>query len=306
MTNLSPGEVLVSRLEVLDGNTTLTAFEGTELNSLLARPGVLNPKDKRAIGPGLRAVAYLWISIESDGKIPTALHHRITSGSQTVEGNAVMVSREKPLVLGAPLRGSNWFAGNGPSNNSIHRRAMLPLDGEAHIAQRFAIDWVQRGDDQKSLTGDQKQNANYFAYGEEVLAVADAVVVATKDSIPENEPGLTSRAVPITLETTGGNHIVLDLGGGRFAFYAHLQPGSLRVKVGDKVERGQVLALVGNSGNSTEPHLHFHASDGPSPLGAEGVPYVLDSFELLSGDDPGRRENELPLQNDSVRFAEPQ
>jgi murein DD-endopeptidase MepM/ murein hydrolase activator NlpD len=78
----------------------------------------------------------------------------------------------------------------------------------------------------------------------------------------------------------------------------------LRVKAGDKVRRGQVLGLVGNSGNSTEPHLHFQVSNGASPLGSEGVPYVLDAFELLSGPNPGGRENELPLQSDSVRFGE--
>ena len=65
-----------------------------------------------------------------------------------------------------------------------------------------------------------------------------------------------------------------------YAFYAHLQPGSLKVKLGDKVRRGQVVGLVGNSGNSTEPHLHFHVSDANSPLGCEGLPYALDAFEV--------------------------
>ena len=83
-----------------------------------------------------------------------------------------------------------------------------------------------------------------------------------KDGIPENVPGANSRAVPITLETVGGNHVIIDIGGGHYAFYAHLKPGGIRVKLGDKVKRGQVIGLVGNTGNSTEPHLHFHISDG--------------------------------------------
>ncbi|MDX1983227.1 MAG: M23 family metallopeptidase [Bryobacteraceae bacterium] len=90
-------------------------------------------------------------------------------------------------------------------------------------------------------------------------------------------------------ETLGGNYIVLDLGGGRFAFYAHLQPGSLRVKPGDKVKRGQVLGLACNSGNSTEPHLHFHVSNGPDPLASEGLPFVFE-------------DGEIPLQNAEVKF----
>jgi murein DD-endopeptidase MepM/ murein hydrolase activator NlpD len=112
-----------------------------------------------------------------------------------------------------------------------------------------------------------------------------------KDGIPENVPGLASRAVPITIDTVGGNHIILELEKGRYAFYAHLQPGSLRVKAGDRVKQGQTMALLGNTGNSTEPHLHFHVSDGNSPLGSEGVPYVLASWH-----------NELPLQNARVDF----
>ena len=171
------------------------------------------------------------------------------------------------------------------------------------IAQRFAIDWLQVGPNGRPVEGDEKANEAYSGYGNEVLAVADGVVAATKDGIPENIPGLTSRAVPITLETIGGNHVILDVGGGRFAFYAHMQPGSLRVKVGEKVRRGQVLGLVGNSGNSTAPHLHFHLADANSPLESEGLPYVLESFEQLAATNMWeRRQSELPLQNARVRF----
>jgi len=117
--------------------------------------------------------------------------------------------------------------------------------------------------------------------------------------------------VPITLETVGGNHVILDIGRGLYAFYAHLQPGSLRVNVGDRVKRGQVLGLVGNSGNSTEPHLHFHISDANSPLGSEGVPYAFDSFELVGSCQtfnacargaPQRRAKQIPLDRALVRF----
>jgi murein DD-endopeptidase MepM/ murein hydrolase activator NlpD len=126
------------------------------------------------------------------------------------------------------------------------------------------------------------------------------------DGIPENVPGPTSRAVPMTLETLAGNHVTVDIGGGRFAFYAHLQPRSLRVKKGDRVRRGQVLGLVGNSGNSTEPHLHFHISDSPSPLGSEGIPHVMRSFEARDkpGAPPRTYHNELPLENQVVTFRE--
>src|SRR6185436_12574864 len=180
------------------------------------------------------------------------------------------------------------------------------------IAQRFAIDFVQLREDGRSFTGDQKDNKSYRCYGADALAVADGKVAATKDGIPENVPGPSSRAVPITLETVGGYYVIIDLGQGRFAFYAHLQPGSLRVKTGDRVRRGQVLGLVGNSGNSTEPHLHFHVSDRNSPLASEGLPYVFESFEQQgqgfgwkpSATDPPAQKHsmEIPLQNAVVRF----
>ena len=196
-----------------------------------------------------------------------------------IEGR-LPISRHAPLVIRLPLPAGDWVAANGPSNTSGHRRALQIVDGRARIAQRFAIDWVKLGPDGRVFHGDKALNPSWYDFGTPVLAVADAKVSASHDGIPENEPS-DKRAVPITLETVGGNYLTLDLGGGRFAFYAHLQPGSQKVKVGDVVHRGQVLALLGNTGNSDAPHLHFHVSDANSPLGAEGLPYVFESFQEL-------------------------
>ena len=84
----------------------------------------------------------------------------------------------------------------------------------------------------------------------------------------------------ITLENVDGNHVVLDLGDGVFAFYAHLQKASVRVAPGDRVKRGQVLGKLGNTGNTSAPHLHFHLMEGPSVLGSNGIPYHVDSFAI--------------------------
>jgi murein DD-endopeptidase MepM/ murein hydrolase activator NlpD len=214
--------------------------------------------------------------------------------------------------IGPPLRGGTWLAGNGPSARSGHRRALIPIGGAPSIAQRFAIDWVRVNDTDSTYSGDRLKNENYIAEGNDAIAVANGRIVAVKDGIPENVPGVNSRAVPITLETVGGNHVIVDIGGGRFAFYAHLKPGAIRVKVGDMVKKGQVIGLVGNTGNSTEPHLHFHISDGNSPLGSEGVPYGFNSFEVVgrcktfnmgcTRETPKTRHGEIPLENGLVRF----
>jgi murein DD-endopeptidase len=288
IANFSPFDLPLEKFEVLHDTGTLASAEGTELNAMLAQPGSPGISDRRMLPPGRRAVVYVWIPLA--GPVPTRIRHRITIGANAIEGAAVSPG-PPPIEIGPPLAGDNWRAANGPSAGSGHRRALIAVGGRAVIAQRFAIDFVKTGPTGSgTFTGDRLDNKSYHAYGAEAFAVRDATVAATKDGLPENVPGPTSRAVPITSETIGGNYVVLDLGGGRFAFYAHLQPGSLRVKVGDRVKRGQVLGLVGNSGNSTEPHLHFHVSDGASPLGSEGLPYAITG---MTG---------MPLQNARVSF----
>jgi Peptidase family M23 len=272
VTNMSGRDFLISRVDVLAGQTTIAGYEGADLLSLMSlRPGAT---DRRIVAAGQRAVVLFFINIDP-AALPRPLQHRVTIGELNVTSPAVSVSADTPVAIAPPLRGDGWRAANGPSRDSGHRRALIAVEGGAHIAQRFAIDWVKVGADGRTFTGDAKDNRSYLAHGVDALAVADATVAVVKDGIPENVPGPASRAVPITLETVGGNHVVLDLGGGRFAFYAHLQPGTVRVKVGERVKSGQVLGLVGNSGNSTEPHLHFHISNGISPLGSEGLPYAI-------------------------------
>jgi murein DD-endopeptidase MepM/ murein hydrolase activator NlpD len=80
------------------------------------------------------------------------------------------------------------------------------------------------------------------------------------------------------LLSVDGNHLVLDLGNGVYAFYAHFQKGCIPLSVGDQVKRGQFLGKLGNTGNTSAPHLHFHLMDGPSALGSSGLPYVIDTF----------------------------
>lgn len=183
---------------------------------------------------------------------------------------------------------------------------------DATICQRFAIDFMRLDEQGRAQTGDGTRNHDYPGYGQEVVSVADARVLSVIDGVAENAPG-KGRAVSITLATVAGNQVSLDLGGGFTAFYAHLQPGSVRVKVGDRVRRGQLLGLVGNSGNSTGPHLHFHISRGASILGGEGVPFVYREYRRLTTP-PGTPSTaaqaelvrgESPLLGDIVLFADP-
>lgn len=101
------------------------------------------------------------------------------------------------------------------------------------------------------------------------------------EAIAYNFGGNERSGRTVTVDSAVGNDVVLDLGHGRFAVYAHLQPGSIMVRVGDHVRVGQVLALLGNSGNSDAPHLHFHLVNANSPMGAEGIPYELTAFRQM-------------------------
>ena len=323
VTNFAPQQYTLKKVDVATAGAdrrVLVSLGDSALQRAVTRPGVANitGPDRLKLAGGARGVVFLWVPVDAR-TAPTAIQHRLTleqgTGdsvrTQELDGPVVPVVKEAVLI-GHPLRGGVWLTGNGPNEASGHRRALIPVGGMPSIAQRFAIDYLQVDDQNRRFMGDSLKNESYFAEGEDALAVANGVVVATKDSIPENVPGVMSRAVPITLETVGGNHVIIDIGGGYYAFYAHLKPGSLKVKKGDRVTRGQVVGLVGNTGNSTEPHLHFHISDGNSPLGSEGVPYRQESFEIVGRcrtfnlgcqrSAPVTRKNEVPLANVLIRF----
>jgi len=318
VTNLTAMPMTLRRVEVVSAGKVLLSLSDadTSLQRATSRVTQIPVADRLKLDGGARAIVYLWVLVDRANP-PAQLRHRLTLQRDTVtevlEGTTTPVERAA-VSISPPVRGE-WAAFNGPSNASGHRRLVLALDGHTASGQRFAIDFLQvdsLGSSRRPGT-EASKNSNYYAYGTELLAVADGVVAATKDSIPENVPG--GRAVKIDLITVGGNFVGIDIGGGTYALYAHVQPGSLRVKVGDRVKRGQVIALLGNSGNSTEPHVHFQIADGPSFLAAEGLPYAAD-FDVLGncgiGGNPPKItctrhaptavKGGIPIQNELVRF----
>ena len=241
------------------------------------------------------------------------------------------ISAPGPIVIGPPLKGKNWIALNGCCEPGWpHRSTPLPLNGNLVGGQLFAIDWKQTNDQGAFYTGDKTKNESYVDYGSEVIAVADGTVTATLDGQEANAPGVLPADDPVlgpqlTVENVDGNHVVIDIGSGAYAFYAHLIKGSVVVKEGDKVRKGQVLAKLGNTGNANASHLHFHLMNGPSVLGSSGIPYVIDAFDyqgqisaqqLADADDyltgnffgPGRlaapesRKDQLPMALSIVNF----
>jgi len=297
LTNYAPLPIELTGVEVFgDGGTTLASYRGQGLEKALIAVEELSSADSpsgfagtRTLGEGHAAIMFINFALEPGARQPTELHHRFSFAvtrkngeiiQGTVDGAGVPVVQQPVAVLAAPLRGSRWIAFNALSS-ADHRRSLNAIDGRERIPQRFAIDWMQLGPDGRLFHGDRKSNADYYDYGAEVLAVADGRVSDLKDGLPENTGSSERSSRTITIDNAVGNYVIVDLGHGRFALFAHLQPGSLRVKVGDKVSAGQVLARLGNSGNSDEPHLHFQLMDSNSPLGSEGIPCEFASFTQL-------------------------
>jgi len=192
-----------------------------------------------------------------------------------------------------PLRG-DWFAAVGPTMHTAHRWA---------LPEEFAYDIAKLGDGNLSHRGSGAQFRDYYGYGATVLAAADGVVVGTANDQPENAAML--RRPDESLDAYGarvqemqggflskgargiaGNFVVIDHENGEYSVYAHLQPGSVRVRAGERIAVGTPLGKLGSSGNSTEPHLHFQVCDGPDPLTCAGIPVQFRNVTLPYADYP--------------------
>lgn len=188
----------------------------------------------------------------------------------------------------------------------------MAVGGRLNDSERFAIDFVRVDTSANGVVtfhGDGSRDEDYLAYGAPLLAVADGTVASVLSDAPDSTP--QHAPTDLSFEQLGGNHVILDIGGGNFVYYAHMIPGSATVKVGDKVERGQVIGKLGNSGNSSEAHLHLHVTRAPLPLSADNVPYVFDRFTYVGAlsdagveatPGAGERTRQLPLDGSVVDF----
>ena len=317
VTNFAPLPIEITRLEILgDSTTSFASYSGGTLEDMVLPVERLSSPESpseyvgsRILGEGHSAVVFVDLTLNHEMPLPRQLNHRFTfsitpKGKQTVErtltGPAVPVSAAQTAVLDAPLHGSGWVAFNALGGKD-HRRSLNAVDGKERIPQRFAIDWMRLGPDGRLFHGTDQSNANFYGYGAEVLAVGDGRVSDVKDGLPENNGTTELSARSLTLDSVLGNYVMLDLGAGHFAAYAHLQPGSLKVKIGEHVKSGQVLGLLGNSGNSDAPHLHFQLVDANAPMASEGIPFELEAFTEIGfvRDDPAPQNNGSILLPDS-------
>ncbi|GGG04745.1 peptidase M23 [Rhodococcoides trifolii] len=332
MTNFVSQPVTVQSITVSDGDTVLQNLTSDVLPEWTKVFGTTEPGT--TFGPGQSGLVWIDAVVDSMDQVPDTLENRISvtlanpsppilPASLTYSIAPVTVDKVEPVRISPPLRGERWVDGNGCCSVTAHRGAVSPLNGKLWAPERFAIDWVQLDAENRLFTGDKTSTASYPYFGDDVMAVADGRVVAVVDGLPEQTPGANPSG--LSVDQYGGNHVVQDIGNGHYAFYAHLQTGSTsRVKVGDELKTGDVLGLLGNSGNTDSPHLHFHVMDGIDPLVSNGLPFEFESFDttgkFASSDavdrlldvsapaqlEPGvtteARTNEMPMFMDVVSF----
>ena len=275
----------IEKIKIINAlhNQVVFSFNKKELSSRLRPFGA--QIFTNILDAGQSSAAFIHLIFDNRQAIPSYLIHEVkikfldnTSISEQLA--LIEVNKQEPLLIGAPLKGSNFLAADSCCDSIRHMRAAIPINGKLKYAQRFAVDYEQIDAGNTLYKGPPNQLTSFHIYGQEVVAVAHGIVVKVIDGLKESIPG----AFPLdtTLQNADGNSVILKIAPDKYALYAHLQPGSIRVKEDDQVTLGQTLALVGNSGNSLAPHLHFQIMDSPSPFNANGLPYLIRSFNLTA------------------------
>ena len=216
------------------------------------------------------------------------------------------------VVIDFPLRGE-WYAVRSPGSR-------IPSHGTDVLAQRYAFDLQRLGPGRRPhpagwartlFTGVPVREC--FGWGEPVHSVLDGVVVAAVDGVPERTwlhparelwhagtAGLKFEPTAAGVRRLVGNHVIVR-SEAVYAAYGHLAPGSVRVSVGEHVRHGDVLGLVGSSGNSTAPHLHFQLMDNADPLVARAVPAVFAGYDVWRDGRWRQAKNSVPTTAERIR-----
>jgi hypothetical protein len=293
MTNFSSAEVSVEKVEVLGADTVLQSLDAAAIAGQLQAAG--RRESAGRLAGSAQGLLFLHLTLAAGAAIPTHLSHRVTvhanaapPGRQeiTETGGEVTVDRQPVVSINPPLHGEGYVSADSCCDAVRHTRAALPVNGRVWLAQRYAVDWEELDAQGRIYAGPREKLESYTIFGKPVVAVADAIVASVTDGLAEQTPG--KYPTNISLDEADGTSVILDLGEQHYAMYGHMQPGTIQVRVGQRVGAGQLLGLVGNSGNSVAPHLHFQVNDKASPLASNGLPYEITDFQI-TGKSPGTK-----------------
>ena len=293
----STGTLHIQQLTIFadDLPTPTVSFSRAQVNRLLAHPTTNTDSAAVPLAAGKRLVLYLWLTIPPNSPLPHLLRHQIifigpNGEQQLVDGVRTPLNLTPAIVLGAPLRAGPWFVYAGPGNHLAHHwGGIVVVNGQTTIPQRYALDFYGLTPTGRALrrpVAFSQLNittpADWVSTGAEVLAVADGIVRDARDGEANQQPmGSVIAPSNLTERTMMGNFVVLEVAPHLFIHYAHLQPGSLTKKVGERVRRGTVLGRLGQSGQAQLPHLHFQVSNAVTFEESEGQPFLFQRFSLL-------------------------
>lgn len=347
LTNVAPAPVRVDRIELHDaatkalvpgtrGRADLTPLQvGTEAEGAegVSQPGAGNTSV--TIAPTTTYIAWVDVVFPQRSAVPATIEHVVSGVVLAPDAPPAPVqmrlgrtdpATDAPTVVGAPVPAGTWYMSEGCcADDTHHRRGIEPVNGVLEAPNRYAIDFYKLDDQNRTWVGDPAELSSYLSYRQPILSAAAGTVVAAQDGLA-NSAELPNPTDLASVEETVGNHVIVQVSDGVYVLYAHMDPGSVAVRVGDRVSRGQQLGLIGNSGISTTPHLHFQTLTTPTYFPADSKPYAFDSFTLLgripvrlwddnlglqptgalpfeAANPPSARANELPLDRDVVRFG---
>jgi murein DD-endopeptidase len=287
LRNSSNDTLNLKKVSIIDinDNSILFISQEKDLQSRYAKINAVSRDTNLQMLPGTASTIYIELLLPANNIKKSAhligfeIGGRGNARFVTIQSSPTEYSSITKLVLSTPLKDGNWAAVYEPSWERGHRRVQYKVNGKARIPGRYAIDFIKIDSSGKYANGDENIIKNWIGYGADVLSVADGTVSSIKNDFTES-PTLSEHP-NYSSEMATGNYISIKIGNKQFAFYEHLQPNSIKVKVGQRIKKGEVIASLGFTGQTTGPHLHFHIADKDSPLEAEGIPFVFDSFEVL-------------------------
>jgi hypothetical protein len=257
---------------------------------VLSQPETLDKANySNQLAAGQSGVMFFDVAYADTSQVPCAIAHRVKISTPprpglplefNVTSRPLKVSTIQAFVLGPPFKGDGWVDANGCCREiGPHRFVTNAANGTLDPSEQFAIDWIKINSNGKAIKNHGDKPEDWLDYGTEVLAVGDGTVVEAERNLADVPPNKTPEN--LSLQQIAGNRVILDLGSGRYVMYAHLAPNSITVHVGDRVQKGQKIGLLGNTGNSDAPHLHFQVMDKPSSLDSTALPFVFENMQLL-------------------------
>ena len=282
VTNESHYNVRITSIDVLDartrqptGTSRIVSSDGQDVTGKIrpfALPATMTAANyKDQLAPGQAGILYVDLTYPALQDVPARIHHRFVSSVaiedkppqvfDVVDGGYLVI-RTEPTVIAPPFKGSNWLVVNGAGPIiSPHRYTVQSANGTLWPPEHFAIDFIQLNAQDLAYIGDPSNVKSWLYYGTEIAAVARGRVAEVRDNMPDQVPGQPS--TPLKADDYAGNHVIVEMGNGTNALYAHLAPASIVVRKGEMVRTGQLLGKLGNTGNSDAPHLHFQIMDSP-------------------------------------------